>query len=118
MRTFLRRLVEGNLQITPRFTVPKTRDFAKSENDLTKYRLREGRPGASRRAMSIEFKSYANVMDNKKVNVNDKCRLRGAIVAASQKYTNIAIFVRTHNGIMLPSLRASIDPAASYIPNL
>lgn len=66
MRAFLRRLVEGNLQITPSFTVPKTGDFAKPGNDLSKCRLR-GRPRPSRRAISIEFKSYANVMDNKKV---------------------------------------------------
>ena len=33
--------------------------------------------------MSIEFKSYANVMDNKKVNVNDKCGPGGAISASA-----------------------------------
>lgn len=66
-------------KLLPVLQFPRRATFAKSENDLTKCRLRGGRPRASRRAVPIEFKSYANVMDNKKVNVNDKCGPRGTI---------------------------------------
>lgn len=52
--------------------LPWDTSFHESGNDLTKYTHRS----------RVEPKSvycYANVMDSKKVNVNGKCRLQGAL---------------------------------------
>lgn len=68
-------------KLLPALQFPRRASFVKSENDLAKYRsLPCRRLKASRRAMSIEFKSYANVMDNKKFNAIDKYSPREMII--------------------------------------